>query len=119
MLNNEIHTLVPYISTINVNRNQLDKKVFIDFSQNDYADTLAAPHSVRPNTLPIVSTPIDWKEVKSGLHPQLFTIQTIFKRLNKKGDLFKGVLDPDIASKNNRILDRWNKGKIKLHEINR
>jgi len=81
-------------------------KVFIDPSQNDYADTLAAAYSVRPNRIPTVSTPLDWKEVKSGLDPKAFTIDTIGRRLAKKGDLFKAVLDKKIAVANSKMLNK-------------
>lgn len=105
-LNKEIHLLVPDISTVTVSRNQRDNKVFIDFSQNDYADTLAAPYSVRPNASPTVSTPLDWKEVKRGLDPRDFTIHNILKRIEKKGDLFEEVLNEKWAVNNGKVLEK-------------
>jgi bifunctional non-homologous end joining protein LigD len=62
---------------------------FIDYNQNDEADTVAAPYSVRPAKLHTVSTPLDWKEINLKLTPPEFTIKTILKRLAKKSDLFK------------------------------
>jgi bifunctional non-homologous end joining protein LigD len=96
----EIHRLVPRISTTNVSINSRGKKLFIDPSQNDYADTLACPYSVRPHRVPTVSAPLDWKEVKKGLDPADFNIDTMTKRLRSKGDLFKDVLSESIARKN-------------------
>jgi bifunctional non-homologous end joining protein LigD len=96
----EIQRLVPKISTQNVSINSRGNKVFIDPSQNDYADTLAAPYSVRPNKIPTVSAPLDWKEIKSGLDPNIFTIETIMKRIKAKGELFKAVFDKKIIQGN-------------------
>jgi bifunctional non-homologous end joining protein LigD len=53
-----------------------------------------------------VSTPVDWKELKHGLSPLEFNINTIVKRLSKKGDLFEGVLREKINLK--RCLDKLN-----------
>jgi bifunctional non-homologous end joining protein LigD len=39
-----------------------------------------------------VSAPLEWKEVKRGLRPADFTIKNIKKRVDKKGDLFEGIL---------------------------
>lgn len=39
-----------------------------------------------------VSTPLSWNEVRKGLDPNKFTIKTIFKRLEKVGDVWRPVL---------------------------
>jgi bifunctional non-homologous end joining protein LigD len=67
-------------------------KVYLDFLQNRRGQTLAAPYSLRPKPGATVSTPLEWKEVNEKLDPAAFTIKTIFKRLDKKGDLWKPVL---------------------------
>jgi bifunctional non-homologous end joining protein LigD len=102
----EIHELIPGISTTQVSISLRGDKVFIDPSQNDYADTLAAPYSARPNRIPTVSTPLDWKEVRPGLDPSQFTIDTMMARINKKGDLFKGVLDKTNQNKNSKAIKK-------------
>jgi bifunctional non-homologous end joining protein LigD len=99
-LGEQIQKLVPKISTQQISISLRGNKVFIDPSQNDYADTLASVYSVRPHKIPAVSAPLEWKEIKAGLHPSAFTIDTMLKRIKKKGDLFRGVLDPVIAKKN-------------------
>jgi bifunctional non-homologous end joining protein LigD len=105
-LGKEIQALVPEISTTNVSINQRGDKVFIDPSQNDYADTLAAAYSARSHHLPTVSTPLEWKEIKSGLNPEAFTIDSILARITKKGDLFADVLDNRIQVKNYKALQK-------------
>jgi bifunctional non-homologous end joining protein LigD len=78
--------------------------LYLDPNQNDYADTVAAPYSVRPYNHPNVSTPIDWKELNPKLTPESFTMKNMIDRLKKKGDLFQPVLDSKIARKNDKIL---------------
>lgn len=103
-LSAEIHQLVPKISTLNVGISTRGNKVFIDPSQNDYADTLATAYSVRPYRIPTVSTPLEWPEIKSSLSPEDFTIHNIKKRLEKKGDLFSKTLSNKIANANAKML---------------
>jgi bifunctional non-homologous end joining protein LigD len=101
----EIHLLVPPISTTEISVSQRNGKVFIDPSQNDYADTLAAPYAARPYIIPSVSTPVDGKELKN-IDPHDFTIHTIFNRLRKTGDLFEKINDAKIIEANNRVLKK-------------
>lgn len=100
----KIRELVPDISTTEESISHRRGRVYLDAHQNDYADTLAAPYAVRPYHEPLVSTPLEWKEVKPGLDRYSYTIQTIGKRVAKKGDLFAGVSDPRIAASNTRRL---------------
>ena len=67
-------------------------KIYIDYLQNRSGQTLASAYSIRPVPGASVSTPLEWKEVNHQLHPSQFTIQNIFERVQKKGDLFKDVL---------------------------
>ncbi len=66
--------------------------IYIDYLQNRKGQTLSCAYSLRPKPGATVSTPLEWKEVKKGLHPSDFTIKNIMKRIEKKGDLFGGVL---------------------------
>lgn len=68
------------------------KKVYVDFLQNNFGQTLAAPYSVRPKPGAPVSTPLKWSEVKPGLDPRQYNMHTILDRIEKVGDLFKPVL---------------------------
>lgn len=66
--------------------------IYIDYLQNRKGQTLSCAYSLRPKPGAPVSTPLEWKEVKKGLHPTDFTFKNIMKRIEKKGDLFKGTL---------------------------
>ncbi|MGA2091519.1 MAG: DNA ligase D [Endomicrobiales bacterium] len=66
-------------------------KVYLDYLQNRYGATMAAPYSLRPRDGAPVSTPLDWNEVNSRLDPCDFTIRTVIKRVEKKGDLWKDL----------------------------
>jgi bifunctional non-homologous end joining protein LigD len=101
---NEIHQLVKSVTTTNVSVASRGNKLYLDPNQNDYADTVAAAYSARPYHIPTVSTPLEWKEIKPSLDPSEFTIHSIVERVEKKGDLFLGVLDRSIAKKNNKSL---------------
>lgn len=100
----EIHGLVPEITTTEVSIAKRGNRLYIDPNQNDEADTVAAPYSVRPYHHPSVSTPVDWREVNSKLDPLRFDIASIGQRIEKKGDIFKGALDEKTAMKNSGIL---------------
>ena len=102
----KINRLVPDISTIENTISNRGNKVFIDYNQNDEADTVAAPYSVRPAKMPTVSTPLSWKEINKKLDPQLFTIDAILNRLEKKEDLFKDVNAEKIKQHNSTILKK-------------
>ena len=95
---------LPYITSIKRSPKTRTKKVYIDYLQNRKGQTITAPYSVRPREGIPVSTPLEWKEVKTGLSPLDFTVFNIFKRLKKKGDIFKGVLGKGIDMK--KALDR-------------
>lgn len=83
-------------------------KVYLDFLQNRRGQTMAAAYCVRPVPGATVSTPLEWREIRKGLDPHRFTIRTTAKRLEKKGDLWKGVLGRGANLK--RALDRLRSG---------
>ena len=87
-----VHVRLPQITSILRSPLKRQKKVYVDFLQNRRGQTLAAPYSVRPKPGATVSTPLEWKELNAKLDPTSFTIKTIFKRLDKKGDLWKPVI---------------------------
>ncbi len=74
-------------------------KLYLDYLQNSRGQTLASAYSLRPHPGATVSTPLDWKEVKPGLHPSAFNINTVPQRLKKTKDLFSGVFGKGINLK--------------------
>lgn len=99
-----IHELVPDITTTTVTVSDRGNRLYLDPNQNDYSDTVASVYSARPHKHPWVSAALEWQEVTHSLHPESFTIKTIVKRLERKGDLFLPVLDKKIAQANTKIL---------------
>jgi bifunctional non-homologous end joining protein LigD len=71
-------------------------KVYLDFLQNRWGQTVAAPYSVRPVPGAAVSTPLKWSEVRAGLDPAQFTMRTTRRRLDRLGDLWAPVLGSGI-----------------------
>ncbi len=71
--------------------------VYIDYLQNIYGKTLACAYSARASRFAGVSTPLTWDELhdglRSGLRPEDFTMQNIFDRLGRVGDLWAPLRD--------------------------
>lgn len=86
------HEQLPKLTSLERSLKARRKKIYLDYLQNSRGQTLAAVYSARPKLGATISTPLQWEELKSGLHPSEFTIKTIPKRLQKIGDLFQGVL---------------------------
>ncbi len=95
----QVQEQLPGSTTIERTISKRGKRIYLDFLQNRRGQTLASVYSIRPVPGATVSTPIEWKELKTTLHPSDFTIKNAFKRTEKKGDLFKPVL----TEKNNLI----------------
>jgi bifunctional non-homologous end joining protein LigD len=89
--------LVPDFTTLERNlKKRGPTRIYMDFLQNRSGQTISSVYSLRPKDGAPVSTPLEWKELKKGLVFKDFNIKTIHKRLEKKGDIFKGVLGPGI-----------------------
>jgi len=74
-----------------------DKKMYLDFLQNRQGQTLACAYSLRPKPGATASAPLDWKEVKSGLHPSQFDIYKLPKRVAKNGEHVQDVLGKGVV----------------------
>ena len=83
---------LPGSTTLERSLSKRNGRIYIDYLQNSKGQTLASAYSLRPIPQASISTPLEWKEVKPGLHPSQFNIHTITKRVAKTGDLFNGVL---------------------------
>ncbi|MBM7868504.1 non-homologous end-joining DNA ligase [Heliomicrobium gestii] len=69
------------------------ERLYLDCWQIGRGKTLASVYSLRPVPSASVSTPLLWPEVTAALQPSAYTIQTIFDRLNRMGDLFQPVFE--------------------------
>jgi bifunctional non-homologous end joining protein LigD len=83
---------VPEISTVARPLAARGGKVYIDFGQNGYGVTIAAPFAARPVPGATVSCPLQWNEVKPDLHPSQFTIKTAITRFAKMKDPMAPIL---------------------------
>lgn len=92
-----VHKELPELTTLERSLQKREKnKIYLDYLQNRRAQTLASVYSIRPKPGAPVSAPLDWSEVKKGLHPADFNIRNMAARLKDKGDLFKPVLGKGI-----------------------
>jgi bifunctional non-homologous end joining protein LigD len=87
---------LPDIATVARPLGDRGGKVYVDFLQNGFGKTIAAPFSARPKLGAPVSMPLDWKEVNARLDPRRFTIRSAPARLAKRGDPMRDVLGPSI-----------------------
>ena len=83
---------LPDTTTLERSLDKRGPRIYIDWLQNRTGQTLASVYSLRPVPGASVSTPLDWKEVNHKLSPAQFTMQNIFQRIKKKGDMFLPVL---------------------------
>ena len=63
-------------------------RVLVDYNQNAWGKTLASVYSVRPQTIPSVSTPVTWKEIENGIEIADFTLENVPARVATLGDLW-------------------------------
>jgi bifunctional non-homologous end joining protein LigD len=73
-------------------------KILIDTGRNEFGATFAAAYAVRPKPGAPVSAPCTWEEVESGeAGPRTFTLRTMAKRLDAKGDLWSEIFQARTA----------------------
>ncbi|MBI2711921.1 MAG: hypothetical protein HYX41_03505 [Bdellovibrio sp.] len=68
------------------------KKIYLDCFQNSRGQTVASIYCVRPVPGAQVSTPLKWSELTPKLDPTAFNINSVLKRVEKMGDLWKPLL---------------------------
>ncbi len=101
-----------------------EKKVFVDWSQNDRIKTTVGVYSLRAKEFPTVSTPVQWDEVEDCLErkdPDLlsFLSDEVLARHEELGDLFLPVQDlkqslpdlPGVERKQAKPPRAWSKSK--------
>ena len=88
----QIQNKLPKLVSLKRNPAERKGKIYIDYLRNGHGQTTASVYSVRAWPEATVSAPLEWNEVTKRLDTSRFTMKTMVKRLDKKGDLFKGVL---------------------------
>lgn len=63
-------------------------RLYLDCLQNAYGKLVVAPYSPRGIDGAPVSAPLEWSEVTPKLDPSKFTVKTMPKRVDQRGDLF-------------------------------
>lgn len=96
LLAQKVHDRLPDLTSLERLPKERRKQIYLDFLQNAIGQTIAAPYCVRPKPGATVSTPLHWHEIKTGLHPEQFTIKNMPERLAAMGDIFKPVLGKGI-----------------------
>lgn len=91
-----VHQKLPEVTSLERNPSKRKSHIYLDYLQNRRGQTMAAPYCIRPVPGATVSTPLYWDEVRKGLDPRAFTIETIGQRLEKSGDLWQGVMGEGI-----------------------
>jgi bifunctional non-homologous end joining protein LigD len=87
----------PELVVSSMTRARRERKVLIDWSQNDARKTTICAYSLRATELPTASTPLHWDEVAAALDagdPSLlaFEADAVLRRVAEHGDLFAPVL---------------------------
>ncbi|PTX59945.1 bifunctional non-homologous end joining protein LigD [Melghirimyces profundicolus] len=70
-------------------------RVYFDYLQHWKGKSLITAYSPRARREATVSVPLEWVELKPGLTPQDFTLETVHQRLEEKGDLFAPISRPN------------------------
>jgi bifunctional non-homologous end joining protein LigD len=85
------------------NKDRRAGKVLVDWNQNGFTNTTAAPYSLRATPTERVSTPITWDELAAVAQARdatalMFTPTQTLDRLEVHGDLWSGALTTRRAS---------------------
>jgi bifunctional non-homologous end joining protein LigD len=82
----------PELATMEPRKAKRGGRVYVDTLQNARGHHAAPPYVLRAIAGAPVSTPLGWRELRPGLDPARFNLQTIFRRLaRQKGDPLDGL----------------------------
>ena len=83
---------LPKLTTRRPNASRHSRKIYIDYVRNSIGQTLAAPYSLRAFPAATVSTPLAWRDLSTSLRPSRYRLRTIFRRLNREGDIWRSAI---------------------------
>jgi bifunctional non-homologous end joining protein LigD len=90
-ISQQIREIFPTLTSLERSPAKRRKKIYLDCFQNARSQTIVAPYSVRPLPGAPVSTPLHWKELKRGLSPRDFTLETVPPRLRSHEDPWENL----------------------------
>jgi len=78
--------------TLEFNKVNRGKRIYVDVGRNGYSATFAAAYAVRARKGAPVSAPCTWQEIESGtVRPQTFTVRNMAERVEAVGDLWSDM----------------------------
>lgn len=80
-------------------------KLYFDYLQMWQGKTITMVYSPRAKETANISMPVEWEEVRKGIRPEDFTLRNALERLQKKGDLFKPLLENHPQESLNTLLE--------------
>ena len=86
-----VNRRLPKLTTRRPNAGRHSRKIYIDYVRNSFGQTLAAPYSLRAFPGATVSTPLAWRDLSTSLRPSRYRLRTIFRRLNREGDIWRSA----------------------------
>lgn len=81
----------PRMFTLEMRKIKRRGRVFIDTLRNGYGATAVAPYAVRAQPYASIATPITWRELHNTTTSQRYTIKTVLKRIDQKGDSWEAI----------------------------
>lgn len=78
--------------TLEQRKDKRGDKIFVDYLRNSFGQTAVPPYAVRGREGAPVATPIGWDELGGDMSPRKYTLETIFQRLARKDDPWKGMM---------------------------
>ncbi|WP_040803644.1 ATP-dependent DNA ligase [Nocardia concava] len=89
-----LQQLRPELVTANMSKAARDRKVFLDWSQNNPAKTTIAPYSLRGRAEPWVAAPRAWEEIEKPKRLRHLRFEEVLRRWEEQGDLLEGLDEP-------------------------
>ena len=84
----------PRLITIERQVKKAGESGYFDYLQHWKGKSLITVYSPRARREATLSVPLRWEELKPGLTPDRFTLETVHHRLQEEGDLFAPISRP-------------------------